>query len=224
MKKKTPMIFNQLNRENVEAYTPKYAVDLIIPFLKKEWIIWAPFSLDEHHFAHYLRSKGFKIINTHISTGQDFLTYEPNFHFDIILDNPPFKGKTKFVERAIYFKKPFALFLPLGTFGDKGTPDAFLKNGLEPQMLIPIQRTEFHNQKENGISFKTVFICDKILNKQIIFVKMKKIKLLNEMKKKERIMKERKMKDKCDNCKKVAKIVFVNSLSDKGLCAKCMSG
>lgn len=44
-----------------------------------------------------------------------------------------------------------------------------MKNNFEPQMLIPDRRTEFENQKNKGISFKTVYICKDILPKQIIF-------------------------------------------------------
>lgn len=51
-----------------------------------------------------------------------------------------------------------------------------MQNNLEPQMLIPDKRTEFENQNNRGISFKTVYICNKILPKQIIFVELNKTK------------------------------------------------
>jgi hypothetical protein len=171
---KQPHIFVSMDRENIEAYTPKSAVDIIIPYLPKDKVIWAPFSRNEHNFADYLREKGFTVINTHLDGGADFLTYVPNFHFDIILDNPPFKNKTKYVAKAISYKKPFALFLPLNAFGDKGIPKLFMENNLEPEMLIPDKRTEFENQENKGISFKTVYICNGILPKQIIFTKLNK--------------------------------------------------
>lgn len=171
---KQPHIFVSMDRENIEAYTPKYAVDIIIPYLEKDKIIWSPFSKNEHNYADYLREKGFNVINTHIENGQDFLTYEPDFHFDIILDNPPFKNKTKFVEKAISYGKPFALFLPLNALGDNGIPKLFIKNNIEPQLLIPDKRTEFENQKNTGISFKTVYICNNILPKQIILTEINK--------------------------------------------------
>jgi len=172
---KQPHVFVSMDKDNIEAYTPKYAVDIIVPYLDRTKIIWAPFSKNEHNFADYLRKLGFNVINTHLEEGIDFLTYEPNFHFDIILDNPPFKNKSKFVERAIYHSKPFAFFLPFNAFGDNGIPKLFIENNLEPQMLIPDKRTEFENQKNRGISFKTVYICNKILPKQIIFTKLIKL-------------------------------------------------
>jgi len=170
--------FVTMNRDNIEAYTPEYAVDIIIPYLSKDKIIWSPFSRDEHAFADYLRSKGFKVINTHYNPdtgeGDDFLEYEPDFEFDMIIDNPPFKNKAKFVEKAISYDKPFALFLPFNSFGDNGLPKLFMENNIEPQMLIPDKRTEFNNQVKKGISFKTVYICRDMLPKQIIFTKLLK--------------------------------------------------
>lgn len=178
MKTKLPSVFVNLNRENIEAYTPKYAVDILLPYLDKDKVIWSPFSRDEHNYADYLRGLGYKVVNTHYNpeTGEgiDFLTHTPDFHFDIIIDNPPFKNKTKFVEKVMSYGKPFALFLPLNTFGDNGIPKLFMENGLEPQMLIPDRRTEFENQESRGISFKTVYICNDFLPNQIIFTKLKR--------------------------------------------------
>lgn len=178
MKTKLPSAFVNLNRENIEAYTPKYAVDIILKYIPKDKIVWSPFSRKEHNFVDYLREQGYQVVNTHYDPetgeGHDFLTYEPDFDFDIILDNPPFKGKTKYVEKAMSYGKPFALFLPLNSFGDNGIPKLFLENDLEPQILIPDKRTEFENQESRGISFKTVYICWNVLPQQIIFTKIAK--------------------------------------------------
>jgi len=177
MKITQPKVFVKMDRNNIEAYTPKYAVDLIIPYLPKDKVIWAPFSKDEHNFAGYLRERGYKVFNTHYDpeTGEGLnflLCTNHDFHYDIIVDNPPFKNKTKYVKKAIDLGKPFALFLPFNSFGDNGIPNLFMENGIEPQMLIPDKRTEFGNQKQSGISFKTVYICRDILPKQIIFAKL----------------------------------------------------
>lgn len=168
-----PAVFVSMDRNNIEAYTPKYAVDIILPYIPKDKVIWAPFSRDEHHYADYLRSLGYRVHNTHFDpetgAGDDFLTFEPEFEWDVIVDNPPFKGKAKYVRRAFEFGKPFALFLPFNCFGDNGIPKLFMEYGAEPQMLIPDRRTEFENQAKRGISFKTVYICRDILPKQIVF-------------------------------------------------------
>lgn len=167
-----------MDRENIEAYTPRYAVDIILQYIPKDKVIWAPFSKSEHNFVWYLRELGYTVYNTHYNPetgeGEDFLTYEPDFEFDIILDNPPFKNKTKFVEKTISYGKPFALFLPWNSLGDNGIPNLFIKNNLKAEILIPDKRTEFENQKSRGISFKTVYICNGVLPEQIIFVEMDK--------------------------------------------------
>lgn len=170
--------FIKMDRENIEAYTPRYAVDIILPYIPKDKIIWCPFSREEHNFVWYLRELGYTVYNTHFNQetgeGDNFLTYKPNFEFDIILDNPPFKNKTKFVKRAFELGKPFALFLPLNCLGDNGIPNLYIENNTELQVLIPDKRTEFLNQKQSGISFKTVYICKDLLPKQIIFTKLDK--------------------------------------------------
>jgi hypothetical protein len=170
--------FVKMDRNNIEAYTPEYAVDILLPYLDRTKTIWAPFSRNEHNFANYLRKLGYKVINTHFDpetgVGVDFLTTKPTFHFDLIVDNPPFKGKTKFVERAFKLGKPFALFLPINAFGDNGIPNLFIENRAKPQLLIPDKRTEFENQENKGISFKTVYICKDVLPEQIIFTKLNK--------------------------------------------------
>ena len=172
--------FVKMDRDNIEAYTPKYAVDIVLPFINKELVIWAPFSKDEHNFAGYLRELGYKVINTHYNPetgeGKDFLTYQPDFHFDIIIDNPPFKNKTRFVKRAMEFNKPFMLFLPINCLGDNGIPNLFLERNCDIQLLIPDKRTEFENQENKGISFKTAYICRWALPRQIIFTKLNKLK------------------------------------------------
>ena len=47
--------FIQMDSNNIEAYTPTYAVDIILPYINKDMIIWAPFSKDNHNYANYLR-------------------------------------------------------------------------------------------------------------------------------------------------------------------------
>lgn len=181
--------FTKLDKNNIEAYTPKYAVEIVIPYLKKlqetkrgRLVIWCPFSKENHNFPILFKREGFNVIFTHFDPlkkeGQDFLTFKPTFDFDIIVDNPPFKNKTKFVKKVFEYNKPFALFLPFPAVMDNGIPNLFIENNSDIQLLIPKRRTEFHNQNQKGISFKTIYICKNILPKQIIFTKMNKVKLI----------------------------------------------
>ena len=53
-------------RKNDEAYTPRYAVEIILPYIKPASTIWCPFDKDYSEFVQVFREKGFKVINTHI--------------------------------------------------------------------------------------------------------------------------------------------------------------
>jgi hypothetical protein len=100
--------------------TPTYAVDPLIPILKRSRIktIWECAS-GEGYIADYLVANEFNVIGTDITTGKDFLgTWKPKA-FDCIVTNPPFSKKYKFLEQAFNYKKPFALLVPLETLGTK---------------------------------------------------------------------------------------------------------
>lgn len=173
------MITNNLTKlktDNIECYTYAYGVEPIIKYIPKNWVIWCPCDTDDSEFVKLLKENGNKVIYSHIDYNQDCFTYEPKEHFDCIITNPPFKGKTKFMNRFMSFNKPFAILLPLGAFGDNGIPNLFIEQKKDPELLIPKQRMEFSNNKQTGISFKSVYYCWKILPKQIIFCNLNKPK------------------------------------------------
>lgn len=96
-----------------EYYTPKYVVEILLPYLKAKGFkaIWCPCDKEWSEFVKVLRNNGFIVHHTHIETGEDFLSFQPDFEFDAIITNPPFSIKNKIVERCIYFGKPWALLL-----------------------------------------------------------------------------------------------------------------
>ncbi|UUD36148.1 class I SAM-dependent methyltransferase [Mycoplasmopsis citelli] len=98
------MIKKQFSKNN-ELYTPRKWVEYIINYLEstkaltKDMTVWCPFDLDISSFPTVLRQRGYKVINTHINTGQDFYNYIPEEPFDIIISNPPFTGKAQTLAR-----------------------------------------------------------------------------------------------------------------------------
>ncbi len=98
------------NPRGDEQYTPQYAVLPILKYLPKKKIIWCPFDTAHSEFVIALKEAGFKVIHSHIGTGQDFFEYEPT-EWDIIVSNPPFSIKKQILERCLSFNKPFALLL-----------------------------------------------------------------------------------------------------------------
>lgn len=109
--------------------TPAKALRPLLPYLKKDWIIWEC-AEGKGNLSSELRKQGFKVIGTDILNGHDFLTWKPE-KFDCIITNPPFSLKQEFLERVYNLGKPFALLLPLTTFETKKRQNLFQKYGTE---------------------------------------------------------------------------------------------
>lgn len=92
--------------------TPKYIVEILIPYLKQTNIktIWCPFDKEESEFVKVFKKYNYKVINSHIDDNKDFFDYEPE-NYDAIISNPPFSIKNRILERCIKLNKPFALLL-----------------------------------------------------------------------------------------------------------------
>ena len=82
---------------NDECYTPDYGVEPILKYIPKDAVVWCPFDTEESEFVKQI-SKTHKVIRSHIKDGQDFYTYEPDEHWDVIVSNPPFTNKRKILK------------------------------------------------------------------------------------------------------------------------------
>lgn len=102
-----------------EQYTPARTVEILIPHIQhlKDKTIWCPFDKEDSQFVQVLTRNGFKVVYSHIDYGQDFFEYEPE-HWDVIISNPPYKGKRAFWEHCLDLGKPFALLLPVNILSD----------------------------------------------------------------------------------------------------------
>jgi len=109
--------------------TPSIALNPLIPYLKREWIIWEC-AEGKGYLTQELRSKGFNAIGTDILTGRDFLIWEPG-KYDCIVTNPPYSLKERFLYRCYQLGKPFALLLPLTTLETAKRQILFRKYGVE---------------------------------------------------------------------------------------------
>ena len=54
------------NSGNDEFYTPLYAIEPILKYIKPNSTIWCPFDTEESLFVNELIKGGHKVINTHI--------------------------------------------------------------------------------------------------------------------------------------------------------------
>ena len=151
-----------------EAYTPLYGVKPIIKYIPKDAVVWTPFDTSESEFVKEI-SKTHKVIYSHIDNNQNFFTYEPLEHWDMIISNPPFKSKRLFFERALSFNKPFALLMTVAWLND-AAPNQLFKE-IDLQLLMFNKRIKFtnpDNRPNNKVTFSSAYYCNNILPKQII--------------------------------------------------------
>ena len=149
---------------NDECYTPHYAVTPILEYIPKDATVWCPFDTKESEFVKQIPNN----IHSHISTGQDFFTYEPD-EWDMIVSNPPFTNKRKFFERALSFNKPFALIMTNTWLNDRAPMQLFKERDL--QLLMFDRRMKFTSpdgRPNNKITFSSSYFCWNFLPKQII--------------------------------------------------------
>lgn len=168
-----------INGGGDEQYTPKYGVEVLLPHIQhlKDKTIWCPFDKEDSQFVKVLTENGFRVIYSHIESDQDFLIYEPN-DWDVIISNPPYKNKRVYWERALDFKKPFALLLPLNILSDSVINVTMREREREGefQLLIPSRRMRFYNNKTglsgNQPTFKAAYFGVNIFQQQIILQDM----------------------------------------------------
>lgn len=153
---------------NDEYYTYRYAVEPLLEFLEafRDKVIWCPFDTEKSEFVKCFREHGYNVIYSHIDYGQDFFTYEPE-HWDILISNPPFTGKTNIFKRIISFGKPFALLMNIAYLNDAVAAKTF--KDIDLQILSFNERMQFkHQSREGKINFLTAYFCSNFLPEEAI--------------------------------------------------------
>lgn len=148
--------------------TPPSALEPLLQFIPKSWIIWEP-TADQRLLANTLESNGYKTIATGIETGHDFLKCDPP-QCDCIITNPPYSIKNRFIKRCYELNKPFALLMPLTALEGIERQTLYKRHGIE--LLIPHRRTNYivpEGQHESGAWFMSAWFCKGILPQPIIF-------------------------------------------------------
>jgi hypothetical protein len=114
--------------------------------------VWECTAVKESKIVKVLRENGYTVIPTHIKDGFDFLKFEPA-DYDIIISNPPYSIKDKFLNRAFNIGKPFMFLLPITTLEGVERNEMFRRNRI--QLLIPDKRFSFSPKKKSGSWFQT---------------------------------------------------------------------
>lgn len=137
-------------------------------------VIWLPFDTEQSNFYKVLKNRGYQVINSHINTGQDFYTYEPKEHYDLILSNPPFNNKVNLLKRLIELNKPFGLMFGSQCFNTSRF-NQHLKLLTKPQFIILEHRIKYTKdinvndpKKLSNPTFNTIWICNNLLEKDIM--------------------------------------------------------
>jgi len=162
----------QMNGRSDEFGTPKESILPLIPYLKKEWLIWEC-AWGKGSLAKHLERAGFNVIG---ESDVNFLeTKEVDESIDCIVTNPPYSLKDEFIEMCYSHNKPFALLMPLTALEGKRRGALYRKYGI--QLLVPNKRINFitPSGKGSGAWFQTAWFCWKLnLPKDLNFVELNK--------------------------------------------------
>lgn len=149
--------------------TPSIALKSLLPYLKKEWVIWEC-AEGKGNLTRALKEEGFEVVGTDILSGDDFLIYQPE-KFDCVITNPPYSCKQKFLERAYSLHKPFAFLLPLTTFETQKRQKQFKKYGLEVIFLDKRINFETPSGKGSGAWFAVAWFTNGLnIGKELNFL------------------------------------------------------
>lgn len=154
-----------------EFYTPSYAILPIIKYLKEGSTIWCPFDTEESLYYKELSARGYNVVCTHLSRGQDF--FEIDIDCDYIVSNPPYSIKGKVFERLFNLKKPFAMLVGVvGLFESQYRFNMFKENTFEI-MYLNKRISYFKNYDDQKPSlnppFSSVYLTSQILPSKIVF-------------------------------------------------------
>lgn len=149
--------------------TPMYALDPLLPYLKKDWAIWEP-AAGDGMMVRGLEYHGYTVIGSDISSDNDFLLTECE-GADAIVTNPPYSQKPQFIRRCYSLGLPFALLLPVETIGSGRVQKMMKSYGVE--LLLLDKRVNFFMPNKGfdgaGAQFPVLWYCWKLLPQQICY-------------------------------------------------------
>ena len=145
-----------------ECYTPKDAVLPLLRELNKKNVYYDCTSGISSSLVDCFNKNGYKCL---LSEDRDFLTDDIPKGVDVIITNPPYSKKDKFIERCYQLKKPFALLLPVSSLQGIKRGKMFSENGIE--LLVLKKRIDFTGK--GSPHFGVAWFCKGILKQKIIF-------------------------------------------------------
>ena len=157
--------------------TPAYALDPLLPYLKREWSIWEP-AAGTGNIVEALNLAGRNAFGTDIlgypegNQPMDFLTWQPlRSTYDAIVTNPPYSIKFDWLERCYGLGKPFALLVPVETIGAQKAQRLMERHGVE--LLLLNRRVNFQMPNKgwegSAAQFPVLWLCWQMLPQPIVY-------------------------------------------------------
>lgn len=158
---------------NDEYYTPKYAVTPLLKYLKPNTTIWCPFDTEDSYYVKVFIENGFNVVYSHINnSGGDFFKVEVP-QCDYIISNPPYSIKGEILKKLYDIGKPFAMLVSVvGLFDGKKKIEMYRNKDVQVMYMSPRISffKDYSDQVEiKGMPYQSVYICDGVLPKQIVF-------------------------------------------------------
>jgi hypothetical protein len=145
-------------RSNIfQTKDSKLAIGCIAPYIPKHWKIWEC-AAGQGRLVAELKGRGYEVTASDIETGFDFLdTLMPVPKCDMLLTNPPFDVKDRWIRRCYDIGKPWALLMPITAHGEQERVSMYREYGV--QLIMPPRRIEFitPNGTEGGGWFFSVW-------------------------------------------------------------------
>ena len=155
-----------------EWYTPKEAVEVLLPYLKNNSKILCPFDKETSEYVRVLKEEGHTVVYSHIHDGQDFFNLEKP-DVDYVISNPPYTMRTAVLKKLYEWDIPFALLLNgVGLF-DAYERFELARKGVEVMYIYPRVKYIDHKGQRASALFQSVYWCHGILPKQMVFEVLK---------------------------------------------------
>tara|TARA_R100001594_G_scaffold134000_1_gene174920 strand:+ start:24 stop:518 length:495 start_codon:yes stop_codon:yes gene_type:complete len=153
--------------KNDDWETPIEYWKLLVPYIKKDKIIYDPFYMNGKAKEKW-EELGYKCIHKE----EDFFKADPPIEKNIIIcSNPPYSKRNKVLQRLIEWEKPFIMLMPITTLCYIKT-QRIIKDKI--QIIIPNIYKGFINnkgQQTRSPPFYLCYICFKLnLEKDIIYI------------------------------------------------------
>ena len=152
--------------------TPIEAVLPLLPYINPHWTVWEPaagkgnivralWPTNYVVASDTLPEEDISVSDNSIPRRQwDFLTHDDFDDWDVIVTNPPYSLKDKFIERCYELGKPWAMLMPVTALAEQKRVAMYRKHGIE--LIIPDRRYNFETPnavEESSAWFFTMWFC-----------------------------------------------------------------